>query len=112
MPRAAKFPNVPSVAGSPLSHASIAAWCKAAGKQAYSPERKERCGVITAAVARHAVVLLNAQATGKPFDAALAGPTVACMACHEKGGALEDMRSKMSCGGCHKALGKDHPSVL
>jgi len=111
VPAAARFRNLPSRAGSPLCHASIAAWCRGAGKRSYSPERQERCGVLTAAVARQAVVLLNAQAAGKVLETGLSGTTAACMACHEKGGALEDIRSKMSCGGCHRVLAREHPTV-
>lgn len=64
VPAGTKFKNVPSVAGSPLCHASIANWCKASGKKSYSAERKERCGVLAAAVARKAVALLDEQAAG------------------------------------------------
>jgi hypothetical protein len=111
VPKAAKFPNVKSVAGSPLCHQSLTKWCAAAGKKTYSAERKERCGVLTAAVARQAVVLLNAQRAGKPIDAALAKPTTECMSCHEKGGVLENTRGKMRCGGCHAALKPEHPTT-
>jgi hypothetical protein len=111
VPKAAKFPNVKSVAGSPLCHQSLTRWCAAARRKTYSAERKERCGVLTAAVVRHAVTLLNAQAAGKPIDAALAKPTMECMGCHEKGGALENSRGKMRCGGCHFALKATHPEI-
>lgn len=111
LPKGTKFPNVPAVAGSPLCHASIAAWCKKTGKKAFSAERKERCGVLTAAVARQAAVLLNAQLASKPVDAALAKGTQECMSCHEKGGELENARAKMSCGGCHFALGTKHKDL-
>lgn len=111
VPKAAKFPNVKSVAGSPLCHPSVSSWCAAAARQTYSAERKERCGVLTAAVARQAVALLNAQAAGKPISAALAKPTTECMSCHEKGGQLENTRGKMSCGGCHFNLKPKHPEI-
>jgi Putative redox-active protein (C_GCAxxG_C_C) len=111
VPKAAKFPNIPSVAGSPLCHQSLTLWCKAANKKTYSAERKERCGVITAAVARQAVMLLNAQATGRPIEAVgIAKPTAKCMSCHEKGGSLENSRGKMGCGGCHFTFSK-HPEI-
>jgi hypothetical protein len=32
------------------------------------------------------------------------------MSCHEKGGALENMRTKMDCGGCHAPLMDKHPA--
>jgi hypothetical protein len=109
VPKAAKFPNVKSVAGSPLCHQSLVNWTKAAKKKTFSPERKDRCGVLTASVARQTVLLLNAQAAGKPVDAALAKETTACMDCHEKGSPAEDARGKMGCGGCHFHLKGEHP---
>jgi hypothetical protein len=111
VPKAAKFPNVQSVAGSPLCHQSLTRWCAAAKKKTYSAERKERCGVLTAAVARQAVMLLNAQTAGKPIEAALSKPTTDCMSCHEKGGVLENTRGKMTCGGCHFTLKTKHPTI-
>jgi hypothetical protein len=108
----AKYPNVASVAGSPLCHTSISRWCQAASKPSYSPERKERCGVITGAVARRAVLLLNAQAAGKPFPVLPAGGSAStCAKCHEKGGEVENTRSKMDCRGCHFHLGGEHPKT-
>ena len=109
VPKGTKFPNVPSVAGSPLCHVSISHWAKKTGKTVYSPERKERCGVLTAAVAQQAVVLLNTQAKGAAVDASLAKATTTCMDCHEQKSPLENARARMSCGGCHFALGTKHP---
>jgi len=101
-PKGAKFPEVRSVAGTPLCHESIAHWTKAAGKKSYSPERVERCGTLAASVARKAVQLLNEQAAGKPLAGfAPSQQTQGCMSCHERGGAVENVRSKMDCGGCH-----------
>lgn len=111
VPAGVKFPNVKSVAGSPLCHQSIASWCEAAGKKAYSAERKERCGVLTGAVARQAVMLLNAQVAGKPLPVLTDAATEECRSCHEKGGVLEDTRTKMTCGGCHFNLGTKHPDI-
>jgi hypothetical protein len=108
-PKGAKFPEVRSVAKLPLCHQSIAEWCKVSNKKAYSDQRKERCGTITASVARQAVILLNAQAEGKPLALALSKETQSCMTCHEKAGALENMRTKMNCGGCHAPLMGKHP---
>jgi hypothetical protein len=110
VPAAAKFPNVKSVAGSPLCHASVSLWCAASGKKAYSAERKERCGVIAASVARKAVTLLNDQVAGKPLPI-ISGAAKTCGGCHEKGGELENTRGKMSCTGCHDDLGPKHPSI-
>ncbi len=109
---AAKFPNVASVSGSPLCHTSISRWCKASSKTSYSAERKERCGVITACVARRAAELLNAQAAGKPLPVVPAGSNAAsCSKCHEKGGQVENTRTRMDCGGCHFHLGGEHPKI-
>ncbi len=101
-PKGMPFKNVKSVAGSPLCHPSIAKWCEASGKKAYSPERKDRCGVLTAAVARKCAMLLNDQAAGKFAAVTATDPrTKSCMGCHEKGGPLENMRSKQDCAPCH-----------
>jgi hypothetical protein len=101
-PKGAKFPEVRSAAGTPLCHESIAHWCKQAGKKSYSPERVERCGTLTASVAREAVLLLNDQAAGKPLiSLAQSKQTQSCSSCHEKGGMVENIRTKMECGGCH-----------
>ena len=101
-PKGMKFKNVASVAGSPLCHPSIAKWCEASGKKAYSPERKESCGVLTAAVARKCAQLLNDQAAGKFAPVSAVDPrTKTCMGCHEKGGPMENMRSKQACAPCH-----------
>ena len=101
-PKGMKFKTVQSAAGSPLCHPSIAKWCEASGKKAYSPERKERCGVLTGAVARKCAMLLNDQAAGKFAPVSAVDPrTKSCMGCHEKGGPMENMRSKQACAPCH-----------
>ena len=101
-PKGMKYKNVKVVAGSPLCHTSIARWCEASGKKTYSPERKDRCGVLTGAVARKCTMLLNDQAAGKFVAATAADPrTRTCLSCHEKGGAMENMRSKQTCAPCH-----------
>jgi hypothetical protein len=108
----AKFANVASVSGSPLCHTSISRWCQASSKASYSAERKERCGVITGCVARRAAELLNAQAAGKPLPVVPAGGKAeSCSKCHEKGGEVENTRTKMDCGGCHFHLGGEHPKT-
>jgi hypothetical protein len=108
-PIGAKFPEIRSVSGTPLCHTSISKWCAASGKRSYSPERAERCGAIAASVARKAVLLLNEQAAGKPAGISLPAATQNCMSCHEKGGAVENTRTKMNCGGCHAPLRGKHP---
>jgi hypothetical protein len=109
--KAAKFANVQSASGSPLCHVSISKWCARSGKRAYSPERDERCALLTASVTRHAVLLLNKQADGMKSAAVLPAETVHCQTCHEKGGVVENARSKMTCPQCHFHLGSEHPKA-
>ncbi len=109
-PKGAKFAEIRSVADSPLCHQSIAQWTKVSQKHAYSPERAERCAALAASVAKQSIILLNQQAAGKPVGFALPLATEGCMSCHEKGGALENIRTKMNCGGCHAPMLKNHPS--
>lgn len=112
-PKGAKYPEVRSVAGTPLCHESIAHWTEAAHKKAYSPERSERCGTLTSSVARKAVLLLNEQANAmKIAGFTPSAQTQACMSCHEKGGHVENIRTKMDCGGCHSdTLGTGHGKI-
>jgi hypothetical protein len=100
-PKGAKFAEVRSVTGSPLCHQSITLWSKASGKSAYSPERSERCGALTAAVVRKAVLLLNDQVASRPVSFALPGATQSCMSCHGRGSTKQNVLTKMDCGGCH-----------
>jgi hypothetical protein len=110
LPKGAKFPEIRSVSGTPLCHTSISKWCAAAQKTTYSPERRERCGALSGAVARKAVMLLNEQAAAKPITTALPAVTQNCMSCHERGGAVENSRGKMNCGGCHSPMLGKHPA--
>ena len=101
-PKGMKFKLPKSVSGSPLCHTSIAKWCEVSGHKAYSPERKDRCGILAASVAAKCAMLLNDQAGGKPMTATpVDARTGSCMSCHEKGGAMENMRSKQACAPCH-----------
>lgn len=108
-PKGARFAEVRSVTGSPLCHQSIALWCKASGKSAYSPERVERCAALSCSVVRQAIVLLNDQAASRPVSFALPVQTQSCIACHGRGGAQQNMLAKMDCGGCHAPLLGKHP---
>jgi hypothetical protein len=110
-PKGLKFVEIRSVAGSPLCHQSIANWVKASRKKVYTPERSERCGALSASVARRAVMLVNSQAAGKKVAFALPKQTETCMSCHEKGGIMENGRTKMDCGGCHGPLIGKHPGI-
>ncbi|WP_242343782.1 C-GCAxxG-C-C family (seleno)protein [Anaeromyxobacter terrae] len=109
--KTAAHPNVQSIAGSPLCHTSVSRWCETSGKKSFSAERKERCGILTASVARRAAELLNAQAAKRPLPVTSASAGAGCARCHEEGGSLEDTRSKMDCQGCHFHLGGEHPSL-
>ena len=100
-PSGAKFPEIRSVSTTPLCHSSIGNWCAKSGKHTYSPERSERCGALSGAVARKAVLLLNDQLASKSVTVALPAAAQNCMSCHEKGGAMENSRGKMNCSGCH-----------
>lgn len=101
--------TVQSIAGSPLCHTSVSRWCAASGKKSFSDERKARCRILTASVARRASELLNAQATGRPLPLAAGSSGAGCARCHEENGSLENTRAKMDCQGCHFHLGGEHP---
>jgi len=91
-----------SVAGSVLCHASVSTWCAASKYRAEGKERSERCGRLTADVAAKTVQLLNDYHNNK-FMAVFENPKSVddCMACHGKGGSLENTRGKMECLQCH-----------
>ena len=102
------------VAHSVLCHVVVSKWCKETGYASGSKERSERCARITAAVAKHAVELLNAYAKGKldelyPFK--LDEKTQTCRACHHKGKDYKHgqfSRGFMECSSCHNVNLKDH----
>ncbi len=111
------FPT--SVANSVLCHASVTNWCEVSGYKAFSKERSERCGRLTADVAKKAVELLNAVHEGTFVPAyPLDDKTKSCKSCHTKGSALENTRGKMACWSCHTEEGamrveevKGHPEI-
>jgi len=112
VPNGARYPNVPVVAGSVLCHASIARWCEASGKRLNSPERAERCGALSASVARKAVALLNAQAAGSFAVPALDPAVGTCLGCHGGRSTRADATGRMSCAPCHtpaELAAKGHP---
>lgn len=112
VPKGTRFPNIASVSGSPLCHTSISRWCKVSKKKSFSPERDERCGVLTASVAMRAVELLNAQFDAQTLPVLTDEATKKCATCHTNEGSLiEDARTKMTCGGCHFALGTKHEDL-
>jgi len=106
-PRNPRYEIKASVSKSPLCHASVTKWCKATGVKSFSKERAERCGWLTASTAKYAVEILNRKADAA-FKAAhpLSAQVQSCRSCHDKGGALENSRTMMDCGGCHFTGGK------
>jgi hypothetical protein len=109
-PKTPKFEIKSSVAKSPLCHVSVSRWCKATGLKSFSKERSERCGWLTASIAKFTVEMLNAKmdASFKPLHA-LSSEVRGCRTCHDRGGAVEDSRGLMDCGGCHFTGKVKHP---
>lgn len=101
-PKTPKFDIKASVSHSPLCHVSVTRWCKETGFKSFSKERDERCAWLAASVAKHTAELLNAKfdQAFKPAYA-LSEQTQSCRSCHDQGGALENSRALMECGGCH-----------
>ncbi len=101
------FPK--SKAESPLCHVSVTKWCKETGYKAFSAERAERCGRLTADVAKKLVEILNAVKEGSYTPQySLDEVTMKCRGCHCKGSTLEDTRGKMACFLCHTDSGAKH----
>jgi hypothetical protein len=101
-PKNPKFETKTSIARSPLCHVSVTRWAKATGFKSFSKERSERCGWLTASVAKYTAELLNAKfAQGFKAAHALSADVQSCRGCHDKGGAIENSRGLMDCGGCH-----------
>ena len=111
-PKRPKFEIVKSVSRSQLCHASVSTWCKVSKFKSFSSQRSERCAWLTASVAKHTVELLNnyAQGTFKPVHT-LSADVQSCRQCHDQGGALENMRGTMDCGGCHFTPLTKHPKI-
>jgi hypothetical protein len=111
-PRKPKYEIVKSVSRSSLCHASVSRWCKTAGFKSFSKERSERCGWLTASVAKRTVELLNQNAEGSFKNLhKLNSEVKTCMGCHDKGGRLENTRGMMDCGGCHFTPRTKHPTI-
>lgn len=91
-----------SVSKSPLCHVSVSRWCKVTGYKAFSKERSERCGRLTADCALYALNLIETYYAGTFKEAYPLGPEVKrCRSCHDKGGNLENTRGMMDCSMCH-----------
>lgn len=95
--------EIPAYASnSVLCHASNTNWCKKAGVEINSKERKERCRRLTADVASRAVESLNAVFSNAYFTNTHSDETVqSCMACHGSEGKLKNTSAKMNCNSCH-----------
>ena len=90
-----------NISGSPLCHASVTEWCKAAKFSATSTERKERCARLTGDVAAFAVKILNDKLAGTFTPTYTPPSTIAgCMACHGPT-VLNNVAAKMECTQCH-----------
>ncbi|HVN22391.1 MAG TPA: C-GCAxxG-C-C family protein [Syntrophorhabdales bacterium] len=111
-PKKPKFDIVKSVSRSTLCHVSVSRWCKTSKFKAFSNQRSERCGWLTASVAKRTVELLNsyAEKTFKPAHA-IAAEAQSCRQCHDQGGAIENTRGMMDCGGCHFTPRSKHPKI-
>lgn len=96
-----------STSNSPLCHASVSRWCKAAGVGASSPERKERCARLVANVAGKTCTLLNDHFQNIFVSQHGPADSVAeCMTCHGST-AQNNTLGKMDCVSCHEP--EDHP---
>ncbi|MDA8125179.1 MAG: C-GCAxxG-C-C family protein [Deltaproteobacteria bacterium] len=113
-PKTPRYEISKSLSGSNLCHISVSKWCKTSKFKSFSNERSERCGWLTAAVAKHTVELLNKYADGA-FQAAypLSAAAQNCRGCHDKKSKLENTRAVMDCGGCHftPAMKQEHPKL-
>jgi putative redox-active protein with C_GCAxxG_C_C motif len=109
-PKNPKFEIKTSVARSPLCHASVTRWSKVSGFKSFSKERSDRCGWLTASVAKFTVEKLNGK-LDTPFKPVhvLSSEVKACRGCHDRGGAVENSRGMMDCGGCHFTGKAKHP---
>jgi len=107
-PTAPGTADVPkTVANSVLCHMSVSRWCKVAGCDVLSKDRKERCARLTADTAAKTVELLNRNLLPSPTFTGLSTDVKSCLSCHGKED-LRDTEGKMSCNACHKFT-KKHP---
>ncbi|MBE0446637.1 MAG: hypothetical protein IBX64_00735 [Actinobacteria bacterium] len=88
-------------------HASVTNWCRASGYASGSPERSERCAILSGDVAAKAVEMLNA---GVPLTTVpTPGDKTVCVSCHYLGtnySAGQFTRGKENCTTCHSDLKK------
>ena len=108
-------PRVTAVSGAILCHISVTKWCKAAQKNPFSKERKNRCARLTADTAAKTVELLNDYFSGSlsKKKAVMSNQSNSCAPCH-----IEDTKSKtlskipkanvkMDCAACHSDIHAD-----
>jgi hypothetical protein len=90
-----------NASGSPLCHASVTEWCKAANYTQDALQRKERCARVTGDVAAFAAQILNDELVGNFVPHYVPPATIAgCMSCHGVG-TLNKVAAKMECTQCH-----------
>jgi hypothetical protein len=96
------FTPVSTVSNSILCHASNTIWCKQAGIQIDSDERRERCRRLTSDVVQKLTVSLNEIHSGiyitNTHGNVAAG---SCVSCHGNEGKLKNTSVRMSCNSCH-----------
>ncbi|MBI2929608.1 MAG: C-GCAxxG-C-C family protein [Verrucomicrobia bacterium] len=110
-PQTPKYEIGVSVSASPICHTSVQRWCEVAGFAPTSPERKERCGWLTGAVAKYTVEQLNKQAAGTFASThQLPAEVQRCMGCHAGVAPQKVEHGKnMSCAQCHTGIDALHP---
>ena len=111
-PNAPRYEIVSSVAGSPICHGSVQHWCNVSGFAPTSPQRAERCGWLTASVAKYTVEQLNKQAAGT-FSTVHQRPTDPrhCAECHAilaPDPKKVDHGKNMDCVQCHTDIDELH----
>jgi hypothetical protein len=98
---------VSNVSGSVLCHVSSGMWCKAAGCDAVSPERRERCRRLSAEGAMKVVQLLNEDGNSSAEFFDITPEVHSCIECHGKDGQRDSLGS-MNCMPCHQ-FDTEHP---
>ncbi len=94
--------QITTVAKSPLCHASITKWARAAGAKVKGADKDDRCAKVSGDVAARTVELLNSLVDGKFIAAYKASDEFAhCLKCHDGGQFGPDQLGKMNCTSCH-----------
>lgn len=111
-PLVPRYEIVPSVCKSPICHGSVQNWCAVSGFAPTSPQRAERCGWLTATVAKYTAEQLNKQ-VGGAFATAHQRPADPrqCAECHSilaPDANKVDHGKRMDCGVCHNDIDEQH----